>query len=199
MALKLVKGAKPKYTPAEVAKMATEYSELSAQIKILDGSKKNLADKLKEASEILGVKDSKGSFYYEAGDFNVGKVAKKSVSLKQEETIELLKEKGLYKKCVTIKTVEEINEKALSNAVSNGDITQEEFESLCDICKILKIDVRNSIAFGDSENDIPMLKAAGVGIAMKNAEIDVKKASDMSTLSNNEDGIPYALSELNVI
>mgnify|MGYP006905684426 FL=1 len=133
MALKLVKGAKPKYTPAEVAKMATEYSELSAQIKILDGSKKNLADKLKEASEILGVKDSKGSFYYEAGDFNVGKVAKKSVSLKQEETIELLKEKGLYKKCVTIKTVEEINEKALSNAVSNGDITQEEFESLCDV------------------------------------------------------------------
>ena len=70
---------------------------------------------------------------------------------------------------------------------------------LCDICRILKIDVRNSIAFGDSENDIPMLKAAGIGIAMKNAEIDVKKASDMSTLSNNEDGIPYALRVLNVI
>ena len=48
-------------------------------------------------------------------------------------------------------------------------------------------------------NDIPMLKAAGIGIAMKNAEIDVKKASDMSTLSNNEDGIPYALRVLNVI
>ena len=67
------------------------------------------------------------------------------------------------------------------------------------ICRILKIDVRNSIAFGDSENDIPMLKAAGIGIAMKNAEMDVKKASDMSTLSNNEDGIPYALRALNVI
>lgn len=61
------------------------------------------------------------------------------------------------------------------------------------------IDVKNSIAFGDSENDIPMLKAAGIGIAMKNAEMDVKKASDMCTLSNKEDGIPYALSELNVI
>ena len=72
-------------------------------------------------------------------------------------------------------------------------------QGLCDICKILKIDVKNSIAFGDSENDIPMLKAAGIGIAMKNAEMDVKKASDMCTLSNNEDGIPYALSELNVI
>lgn len=72
-------------------------------------------------------------------------------------------------------------------------------QGLCDICRILKIDVRNSIAFGDSENDIPMLKAAGIGIAMKNAEMDVKKASDMSTLSNNEDGIPYALHALNVI
>lgn len=72
-------------------------------------------------------------------------------------------------------------------------------QGLCDICRILKIDVRNSIAFGDSENDIPMLKAACIGIAMKNAEIDVKKASDMSTLSNNEDGIPYALRALNVI
>lgn len=72
-------------------------------------------------------------------------------------------------------------------------------QGLCDICKILKIDVRNSIAFGDSENDIPMLEAAGIGIAMKNAEMDVKKASDMCTLSNNEDGIPYALRELNII
>ena len=72
-------------------------------------------------------------------------------------------------------------------------------QGLCDICRILKIDVRNSIAFGDSENDIPMLKAAGIGIAMKNSEMDVKKASDMSTLSNNEDGIPYALRVLNVI
>ena len=60
-------------------------------------------------------------------------------------------------------------------------------QGLCDICKILKIDVKNSIAFGDSENDIPMLKAAGIGIAMKNAEMDVKKASDMCTLSNKED------------
>ncbi len=72
-------------------------------------------------------------------------------------------------------------------------------QGLCDICKILKIDVRNSIAFGDSENDIPMLEAAGIGIAMKNAEMDVKKASDMCTLSNNEDGIPYTLSALNVV
>lgn len=145
MALKLVKGVtKPKYTPIEVAKMATEYSELSAQIKILDSSKKNLADKLKEASEILGVKDNKGSFYYEAGDFNVGKVARKSVSLKQEETIKLLKEKGLYKNCVNVKTVEEINEKALSEAVSNGDITQEEFESLCNVKTTYSVSVVKS-------------------------------------------------------
>ena len=63
----------------------------------------------------------------------VGKVAKKSVSLKQEDTIKLLKEKGLYKKCVEVQKVEVINEKALEDAVKDGTISQEEFESLCNV------------------------------------------------------------------
>ena len=68
-------------------------------------------------------------------------------------------------------------------------------QGLCDICRILKIDVRNSIAFGDSENDIPMLKAAGIGIAMKNAEMDVKKAS--SIITQKVDRIAKGLDEDN--
>lgn len=134
MALKVVKGKqKPKYTAQEVSKMAQEYAEISAQMKLLDTTKKSLADKLKEASEQIGVKDSKGSYYYEAGEYITGKVAKKSISLKQDETIKLLKKKGLYEQCVNVQTVEVINEKALSEAVSNGTITQSEFEDLCDV------------------------------------------------------------------
>lgn len=38
------------------------------------------------------------------------------------------------------------------------------------VCRHTGIDIRNSIAFGDSQNDISMLKAAGLGIAMGNAE-----------------------------
>lgn len=133
MALKVVKGKKQKYTAKEVAQMSQEYSEVSSQIKLLETTKKTLADRLKEASELIGVKDSKGSYYYDAGDFMVGKVANKSVSLKQEDTIKFLVQKGLYNKCVTTQTVEVINEKALEDAVKDGTISQEEFESLCNV------------------------------------------------------------------
>lgn len=51
------------------------------------------------------------------------------------------------------------------------------------------------IAFGDGQNDISMIKYAGIGVAMANAVDDLKAAADKVTLSNEEDGIAYALNE----
>lgn len=45
------------------------------------------------------------------------------------------------------------------------------------------------MAFGDSENDLTMLKAAGTGVAMGNALPEVKAAADMVTLSNDDEGV----------
>jgi len=45
------------------------------------------------------------------------------------------------------------------------------------------------VAFGDSENDITMLKAAGTGVAMANSLDITKNAADEITLSNDEDGV----------
>ena len=45
------------------------------------------------------------------------------------------------------------------------------------------------MAFGDSENDLTMLKAAGTGVAMGNALSEVKAAADMVTLSNDDEGV----------
>ena len=42
------------------------------------------------------------------------------------------------------------------------------------------------MAFGDGENDIPMIKAAGIGVAMENALDTVKEAADTITLNNDE-------------
>ena len=69
-------------------------------------------------------------------------------------------------------------------------------QGVLDICRTLGIGVEELIAFGDAEHDIPMLRAAGVGVAMGNADAAVKAAADMVTLSNNEDGIAAALEEL---
>ncbi len=52
------------------------------------------------------------------------------------------------------------------------------------------------IAFGDAENDKTMIEYAGIGVAMGNASQDIKDIADYITLSNDEDGIVYALNEL---
>lgn len=69
-------------------------------------------------------------------------------------------------------------------------------QGIRDICKVLNISPAEVISFGDAENDIPMLRAAGMGVAMGNAAEAVKLAADMVTLSNNDDGIAAALEKL---
>lgn len=66
-------------------------------------------------------------------------------------------------------------------------------QGIRDICKVLNISPAEVIAFGDAANDIPMLQAAGMGVAMGNAQEAVKSAADYVTISNNEDGIAVAL------
>ena len=69
-------------------------------------------------------------------------------------------------------------------------------QGIRDICKVLGIEPTEVVSFGDAANDIPMLEAAGMGVAMGNAQEAVKQAADMVTLSNNEDGIAAALEKL---
>ena len=45
----------------------------------------------------------------------------------------------------------------------------------------------------DSDNDISMLQAAGLGVAMGNATPEVLSAADWVSLSNKEDGVAHAI------
>ena len=49
------------------------------------------------------------------------------------------------------------------------------------------------MAIGDGYNDLPMIKWAGIGVAMGNAPDIVKAAADYITLSNEEEGVSEAL------
>lgn len=55
------------------------------------------------------------------------------------------------------------------------------------------------MAFGDGGNDIPMLRYAGIGVAMGNALDAVKESADYVTASVDEDGIAHALEHFNLI
>lgn len=55
------------------------------------------------------------------------------------------------------------------------------------------------IAFGDGENDMEMLQFAGIGVAMGNAEEQVKQAADYITSDIDDDGIAKALKHFGLI
>lgn len=61
------------------------------------------------------------------------------------------------------------------------------------LCDHLGITPENVIAFGDQENDISMLKTAGLGIAMGNAPDKVKQAAGYVTDHCDEAGVARAL------
>ena len=61
---------------------------------------------------------------------------------------------------------------------------------------------KNLMACGDGWNDLPMIRFAGLGVAMGNAQAPVKAAADCLTDDNDHDGVGkavehYILSEEN--
>lgn len=67
------------------------------------------------------------------------------------------------------------------------------------ILKELNCPKEQTMAFGDSGNDLPMLKAAGIGVAMGNGVEEAKAAADFVTKTVMEDGIAYALKHFGLI
>lgn len=65
--------------------------------------------------------------------------------------------------------------------------------SLDRLAKSLGIKQEEVMAFGDGYNDLSMIEYAGMGVAMNNAVDGVKARANYITLSNDEDGIAYAL------
>jgi hydroxymethylpyrimidine pyrophosphatase-like HAD family hydrolase len=51
------------------------------------------------------------------------------------------------------------------------------------------IDVGDVVAFGDEANDLPLLLAAGDGVAMANATDEVRAVADHVTSSNDDAGV----------
>lgn len=61
------------------------------------------------------------------------------------------------------------------------------------------IDMSETMAFGDGNNDIGMIRAAAIGVAMGNAADEVKQAADFVTTADTDHGIANALSRFGII
>lgn len=51
----------------------------------------------------------------------------------------------------------------------------------------------STMGFGDGENDLSMIRMAGIGVAMENGHESVKEAADYITKTNNEAGVAKAI------
>ena len=61
------------------------------------------------------------------------------------------------------------------------------------LCGHLGMPAAQAAAFGDERNDCSMLRAAGLGVAMGNAQPEVLAAADAVTGDNNHDGVAQAI------
>lgn len=62
-------------------------------------------------------------------------------------------------------------------------------EALKFVAQYYGVDEAETIAIGDAQIDIPMIKAAGLGVAVANATLITKQAADYICPSNDEDGV----------
>lgn len=69
---------------------------------------------------------------------------------------------------------------------------------LKELARYLKIEMENTMAIGDADNDKSMLIEAGTAVLMENRFKDIDLYADFITKSNEESGVAYALKHFNV-
>lgn len=86
--------------------------------------------------------------------------------------------------------------------IINGELINKAFNkgtAVMRLCKYLHISQEDTIAFGDSMNDLEMLQAARLGICMDNGSPVLKEAADMICPAVLEDGLYKAFEKLGLI
>lgn len=71
--------------------------------------------------------------------------------------------------------------------------TVDKGRGLLALAEILSVDQSETMAVGDTENDLAIIRAAHIGVAMGNATAEVKAAADYCTQDNSHDGVAQAI------
>lgn len=84
----------------------------------------------------------------------------------------------------------------------NGEILSKKFDKGTGIKKIaeyLNIDMKDTIGFGDSINDVEMMQVVGTSVCMENGSDALKKMSDIVCPAVDDDGIYKGFEQLGLI
>ena len=86
--------------------------------------------------------------------------------------------------------------------VSNGELIPRTFDkgqAMERVCAFTGASMADTIGFGDSMNDLPMIEAAGVGVCMGNGSAELKRRGDLVCPSVEEDGLAWAFARLGLV
>lgn len=103
----------------------------------------------------------------------------------RKQTWDLLKSKG--------------HASVTASSPNNIEITSKDAtkaRALEKLCQVLGIEPKNTLAMGDGDNDLPMLRFAGIGVAMENGEAHVKAAADFIADDCNDFGAAKILEQI---
>lgn len=75
--------------------------------------------------------------------------------------------------------------------ITNSNVSKE--KALRELAQTYQIGLKQTMTLGDNYNDVPMLKLAGLGVAMQNAPTDIQKCANVVTESNNHNGVSKAI------
>ena len=101
---------------------------------------------------------------------------------------------------VLARTAERFPELSVSTSIPrNAEINDgraNKGAALAALAERLGIPMEKTAAFGDGINDLSMIRAAGAGIAMGNAEDAIRAAADRTTADNENDGVGIGIETL---
>lgn len=84
----------------------------------------------------------------------------------------------------------------VDNYTEMGILGYDKAKGMLRVAQILGIDRSHCVAMGDSPNDIPMLEAAGISVAMGDAYDEVKDICDIVSVNCSDGGVAHAMKQI---
>lgn len=146
-------------------------------------------DKVKKLSEGVGFEIPAIENYYKFVEENINDILQINIFVDENKEKELMKK--VFKDCESSRwhpLFADINKKGGGKHIGVNKIIE-----------YYKIDISETMAFGDGGNDLTMIEHCAIGVAMGNANEKLKTVADYITDNVDNDGIYKALKHFNII
>ena len=85
---------------------------------------------------------------------------------------------------------------SLKNNLEINNASANKGAALKALTEYMGIGTENTMAFGDGGNDLPLLRAAGLSVAMGNSLVILKEEADITTLTHDRSGVAFVINKL---